>query len=177
MFSLICAVANAQTVQFFTPNTVRIIKEKVPATEDKSVVVIAKPKKVKVTKKNIGKATIYKSSALTVKVKEGRVTFLDEKGNILTSEGDAVFTPRTSGSDQNAYKVRQSFSVEADEAIYGIGLLQNGKMSQRGENRHMTQSNLEDFAHFFQTIKGYGIYWKTILPHITLHPRRPRKPR
>ena len=56
MFSMICAVANAQTVQFFTPNTVRIIKEKVPATEDKSVVVIAKPGKVKVTKKNIGSA-------------------------------------------------------------------------------------------------------------------------
>ena len=109
MFSMICAVANAQTVQFFTPNTVRIIKEKVPATEDKSVVVIAKPGKVKVTKKNIGKATIYKSSALTVKVEESKVTFLEEKGNILTSEGEADYTARTSKSDKNTYKIMQYY--------------------------------------------------------------------
>ncbi len=168
IFPVLCAVASAQTVQFFTPNTVRIVKEKVAGVEEKSVVVIAKPEKVKVTKKSLGKATIYKSSALTVKVEEGRVTFFDAKGNLLTSEGDAVFTARTSGSDQDAYKVKQSFSVEEGEGIYGVGLLQNGKMSQRGENRHMTQSNLEDFAHFYQSIKGYGIYWENYSPtHLT----------
>ena len=168
IFPVLCAVASAQTVQFFTPNTVRIVKEKVAGVEEKSVVVIAKPEKVKVTKKSLGKATIYKSSALTVKVEEGRVTFFDAKGNLLTSEGDAVFTARTSGSDQDAYKVKQSFSVEEGEGIYGVGLLQNGKMSPRGENRHMTQSNLEDFAHFYQSIKGYGIYWENYSPtHLT----------
>ncbi len=58
----------------------------------------------------------------------------------------------------------QSFALEADEPIYGIGMLQNGKMSQRGEHRRMQQSNLEDFAHFFQSIKGYGIYWDNYSP-------------
>ncbi|MDE6395446.1 MAG: DUF5110 domain-containing protein, partial [Duncaniella sp.] len=45
-----------------------------------------------------------------------------------------------------------------------IGMLQNGKMSLRGEHRMMQQSNLEDFAHFFQSIKGYGVYWDNYSP-------------
>ena len=43
-------------------------------------------------------------------------------------------------------------------------MLQNGKMSLRGEHRMMQQSNLEDFAHFFQSIKGYGVYWDNYSP-------------
>ena len=53
IFPMLSAVAGAQTVQFFTPNTVRIVKEKASDKQDKSVVVIAKPEKVKVTKKSI----------------------------------------------------------------------------------------------------------------------------
>ena len=33
IFPVLCAVASAQTVQFFTPNTVRIVKEKVAGVE------------------------------------------------------------------------------------------------------------------------------------------------
>ena len=157
-------LAQAQKVEFYTPNTVRIIKEKGQSVEKKSLVVIASPENVKVSKTQQGDATIYKSSALTVTVKGGKVAFADNKGNLLTSEGDCTFTPITKGPDTDAFRVKQTFSVEADEGIYGVGMLQNGKMSLRGENRRMEQSNLEDFAHFYQTIKGYGIYWDNYSP-------------
>ena len=87
-------------------------------------------------------------------MKNGKVSFADIKGNILTSEGESAFTPITKGPDTDAFRVKQTFSVEADEGIYGVGMMQNGKMNLRGENRRMEQSNLEDFAHFYQTIKG-----------------------
>ena len=157
-------LAQAQKVEFYTPNTVRIIKENGQSVEKKSLVVIASPENVKVSKTQQGDATIYKSSALTVTVKGGKVAFADNKGNLLTSEGDCTFTPITKGPDTDAFRVKQTFSVEADEGIYGVGMLQNGKMSLRGENRRMEQSNLEDFAHFYQTIKGYGIYWDNYSP-------------
>lgn len=168
----------AQTVEFFTPNTVRIVKDNPAKTtqeadatlkevferEGFAGVVTAKPQNVKVTRKTVGNTTVYRSSELTVTVKDGRVTFADNKGNVLMTEGADVFTPITTGPDKGAFRVRQDFSVDADEGIYGVGLLQNGKMSQRGEDRRMEQSNLEDYAHFYQSAKGYGIYWDNYSP-------------
>ena len=162
-----CLSMSAQTVEFYTPRTVRIVKDNGQQTandEKKSLVVIASPEKVKVSQQKKGTATIYKSSALTVTVDGGKVSFADAKGNLLTQEGNHAFTPITKGPDTGAFRVKQTFSVEADEGIYGVGLLQNGKMSQRGERRRMEQSNLEDFAHFYQTIKGYGIFWDNYSP-------------
>ena len=162
--SLFAQMVNAQEITFYTPRTVHVIKSKGDAPLQQSQVVIATPEKVKVSKRVEGMATIYSTSALTVKVEQGRVSFLDAQGHVLTSEGESTFTPITEGPDKGAYRVGQTFSVEADEGIYGIGLLQNGKMSQRGENRRMEQSNLEDYAHIFQSIKGYGIYWENYSP-------------
>ncbi|MBQ5461558.1 MAG: DUF4968 domain-containing protein, partial [Bacteroidaceae bacterium] len=156
----------AQDITFYTPNTVRVVKEsnQNAKAEKKSLVVIANPEKVSVKQSKSGSATIYKSSALTVTVQDGKVSFADNKGNLLTSEGNWGFNPIANGPDKGASKVKQTWNIESDEAIYGVGLLQNGKMSQRGENRRMEQNNLEDYAHFFQSIKGYGIYWDNYSP-------------
>ena len=157
-------LSNAQEVIFYTPRTVHIIKAKGDQPKQSSLVVTAHPEKVKVRKSTADGTTTYSTSALTVKVEGGKVAFYDPNGNLLTAEGESRFTPITEGPDKGAYRVKQSFSVEADEGIYGIGLLQNGKMSQRGENRRMEQSNLEDYAHIYQSIKGYGIYWENYSP-------------
>lgn len=161
-----CSVAEAQKVTFFTPSIVRVVKDKGQTMPDSSLVVIAKPGNVSVKEKHdraTGTVT-YTSSTLTVTVHDGNVTFTDRKGKVLMSEGHSTFTPITTGIDKGRYMIGQTFSCEKDEGIYGVGLLQNGKMSQRGENRLMQQSNLEDYAHFYQSIKGYGIYWDNYSP-------------
>lgn len=162
---------SAQQVEFYTPKTVRITKDSPKPTEKQSLVVIAKPEAVKVSKKTVGDATIYSTSALTVTVRNGRVTFADAKGKVLMEEGEAKFVQRGSGPDKEAYRVSQAFAIDADEEIYGIGMLQNGKLSQRGEDRRMEQSNLEDYAHFYQSIKGYGVYWDNYSPTYLKTPR------
>ena len=160
--------AEGVTVEFYTPEIVRI--HKAPADSDaplrKSMVVTASPADVKVKKSVSGDITTYKSKALTVTVDNstGKVSFMRPDGTMLLSEGAYAFTPITSGIDKGSYKVMQSFQRDADEPIYGIGMLQNGKMSQRGEHRMMQQSNLEDFTNTFQSIKGYGIYWDNYSP-------------
>ena len=161
---LCAATATAQKIEFFTPSIVHVVKEKGSAPEFKSEVVIAKPQQVKVTEKTSAGVTTYKSAELTVTVADGKVAFADSKGNVLLKEGGYQFTPINEGIDKGAFKVKQCFAIDKDEPIYGLGLLQNGKMSQRGEHRRMMQSNLEDFAHFFQSIKGYGIYWDNYSP-------------
>lgn len=165
LFGVISAMnLSAQTVEFYTPSTVRIVKESDRPTTKNSLVVTATPAKVKVVQQTIGDATVYRTSAMIVTVRGGKVTFADSKGQILMEEGEHVFTKRDSGSDQDAYRVKQGFKIDADEAIYGIGMMQNGKLNLRGEKRRMEQSNLEDYAHFYQSIKGYGVYWDNYSP-------------
>ena len=158
--------AEAQKVEFYTPNIVRITRTPDGmAVEKQSLVVLAKPEAVKV-KQTVGDGMqVYRSSALTVKVDaQGRVSFSKPDGTLLMAEGASAFTPITEGIDKGAYRVKQAFALEADEPIYGLGMMQNAKMNLRGEHRKMQQSNLEDFAHFFQSIKGYGVYWDNYSP-------------
>ena len=162
--------AHAQQVQFYSNGTVRITKDAPGRThnpgDDLSLVVTAQPmtKGVKVTQQ--GQIKTYTSTILMVKVDEstGHVTFTDRRGTVLLDEADFGFTPITDGPDKGRFKVRQAWSLQQDEPIYGLGLLQNEKMNQRGENRLMIQTNLEDYSHFFQSIKGYGVYWDNYSP-------------
>ena len=169
--SFVTCAMTAQTITFFTPRMVRVQQAPNGHIERQSLVVTATPEKVKVKESVVDGAKIYKSSDLIVTVKDGNVSFTDVKGNLLTTATGVKFTPITQGPDKGAYRVRQAFTVDGDEGIYGVGLLQNGKMSQRGENRSMQQSNLEDYAHVFQSIKGYGIYWDNYSPTQFITPK------
>ena len=146
------------SVEFYTPQTVRVVK--VPAGheyEKQSLVVIAKPENVKVTRSG----NTLSSSALSVKVdpRTGALTFSAKGKTLLREKGAATFEPRTESPDAGKYRVTQTFLLDKDEAIYGLGTIQNGKMNRRGEHKLMEQSNLEDFQNVLQSIKGWGIYW------------------
>ena len=164
----LAGTVEAQEVKFFTPRTVRIVKNAPDMSKEMglSLVVTAEPEAVKVKTRTDGDIVTYSSSAITVSVntKTQKVSFSDSKGNRLMEEGTMAFTPINAGPDAGRYKVKQAFALDEDEPIYGVGMIQNEKMSQRGEHRLMMQSNLEDFSHFFQSVKGYGIYWDNYSP-------------
>ena len=164
----LAGTVEAQEVKFFTPRTVRIVKNAPDMSKEMglSLVVTAEPEAVKVKTRTDGDIVTYSSSAITVSVntKTQKVSFSDSKGNRLMDEGTMAFTPIKAGPDAGRYKVKQAFALDEDEPIYGVGMIQNEKMSQRGEHRLMMQSNLEDFSHFFQSVKGYGIYWDNYSP-------------
>ncbi len=157
----------AQRLEFFTPAIVRVTKTCNGGDQGRqSLVVTATPQKVAVAVEEKGNTVIYKTKALTVTVDKAtqQVTFATRGGEKLLAEGGYALTPITQGADKGRYKVKQTFALDAEEPIYGIGMMQNGKMNLRGEHRKMQQSNLEDFAHFFQSIKGYGVYWDNYSP-------------
>ena len=148
------------TLEFFTPQTVRVVKTPQNAsapTAGQSLVVIAKPGDVDVKRSG----NTVSSSALSVKVdpRTGAVTFAAKGKTLLREKGAPTFEPRTSGPDAGKCRVAQAFLLDKDEAIYGLGTLQNGKMNRRGEHKLMEQSNLEDFQNVLQSIKGWAIYW------------------
>ena len=146
------------TVEFYTPSIVRVVKSPVGhAYTKQGLVVIANPEAVKVSQKG----NTVSSDQLTVKVdpQTGAVTFISKGKTLLREKGTATFDPRTEGPDKGAYRVTQTFLLDKDEAIYGLGTFQNGKMNRRGDHKLMEQSNLEDFQNVLQSIKGWGLYW------------------
>ena len=143
------AVAFAQEVniEFITPSIVHITR----GEPTKTLVVTAMPEQVPLTRK--GNET--SSSVLTVRQdpRTGNLTFLTRGGKVLLRE-----------KSHDVGKVRQTFLLDKDEAVYGLGTIQNGKMNRRGEHKRMEQSNLEDFQNVLQSIKGWGIYWENYSP-------------
>ena len=145
------AVSEAQNVkvEFVTPSIVHIVK----GQATKTLVVTAK------SGANVQCSMVngqWKSAELTVKQDaQGNLTFLTAKGKVLLKE---------KGCDVKA--VRQTFTLDKDEAIYGLGTIQDGKLNRRRCQKRMEQSNLEDFQNVLQSIKGWGLYWENYSPTV-----------
>ena len=149
---LVSLSAQEVKIEFVTPSIVHVTK----GQPTKSLVVTAKSE---------GRLAMS-SDVLTVKKdpKTGCLTFLTAKGKVLLREKSCDIA-----------KVSQTFLLDKDEAIYGLGTIQDGKMNRRGErqrvgdgtsgmHKRMEQSNLEDFQNVLQSIKGWGLYWENYSP-------------
>ena len=124
------------------------------------------PDQVKVTQSNDKNgAKVYKSSDLTVTVSGNDVTFQDNKGNVLLAENGCghgiVAMTRPEYAD---IAVDQGFNLDEDEPLYGLGILQDGKMTKSGTYKRMIQSNTDDYSNIIQSIKGYGLFWDNYSP-------------
>ena len=139
-------LAQEVKVEFFTPSIVHVVK----GQPTKTLVVTAKPENVPLSNDK-GQ---WKSSELTVRLDaNGNLTFLTAKGKVLLKEKSC-----------DVKDARQTFTLDKDEAIYGLGTIQNGLLNRRGEHKRMEQSNLEDFQNVLQSVKGWGIYWENYSP-------------
>ena len=159
----IFAVCSAQTVDnrvevtFYTPSIVRIYKAPdLNFSPKQSLSVTMQPEQVKVSRSKVKlddnvSVDVYKTDKLIVKVLGGTVMFEDKKGNILLSE-------------QSSDKLKQSFRLGEDEPLYGLGILQEGRMDMRGTDRRMIQGNTDDYCNIIQSIKGYGLFWDNYSP-------------
>ncbi len=186
LFSLFVSTANAQSykmtdigltteingvnveIQFYTPSVVRIVKY--PAGNvctKQSLSVVKSPEKVPFSIKKVGDILFVKSKALSVGINlnSGQVSF--NSGNQLPlfreKSGTTSFTVMNDAGEKS-YTVSQSFELEKDEEIYGLGQQQQGKMSKRNVSLKMVQGNLDDYIPFFQSVKGYGLFWDNYSP-------------
>ena len=140
-------------VTFMSPKIVRVQHgTALDKDTEKSLVVTMTPEaNVKVSVKDKTSDITLTTSALTVVINKenGQVQFLS-KGKNLLKEKATTFSPR----------LAQTYTLDEDEPIYGLGTLQDGKLNRRGtERKRLEQSNLEDFQYVIQSLKGWGIYW------------------
>ncbi len=158
------SLAQTTRVQFYAPGIVRVTKVDASSPgntmEQKHSysVVLAPQHPASVLD---GEGTLA-SEYLTVKVDGlGAVSFSDKAGNLLLSEaGQGSVTPITKGVDRGSYEVSQSWQLEADEAIFGLGQRREEQtMNQRGTAFRLWNTNTHIYIPYFTSDKGYGIYW------------------
>jgi len=153
-------------VKFYGENTIRIIKY--PAGKSfvkNSLSVIKQEQKTKFSVSENNHIISLKTNDLNILIdaKKGTITYNSSSGKELLKETGSDFKPFNDAGNPT-YSVTQSFQLEKDEPIYGLGILQNGKMSQRNTDVKMIQNNTWDFVPFFQSVKGYGVFWDNYSP-------------
>jgi len=157
-------------VQFYAPSIARIFKwPDGKSVKKESLSVIKNPGKVSFSVKETGNSVSLESGELqvTVNVKDGQISFQTPSGKALLKETNpgASFTDFNDAGSKT-YTVSQTFRLDKDEAIYGLGQQQRGKMNQRNVSLNMVQGNTDDYITFFQSVKGYGLFWDNYSPTV-----------
>ncbi len=157
-------------IQFYGPSTVRILKSPVGKDFTKeSLTVIIKPQATKFTVNQQGNVVSLKSNKLKVDVdvKSGKISYSTLAGVPLLSEKEsgATFTDFNDAGSKT-YTINQSFALDKDEAIYGLGQQQRGKLSLRNTRINMVQGNTDDYVPFLVSTKGYGLFWDNYSPTV-----------
>ncbi len=156
----------AVEVKWYGANTVRIIKyPSGKAFIKNSFSVIQKEQKIKFSVSEDKNSILIKTKDLQLSIDNttGEISYQLPSGKELLKESGSEFKSFDDAGNQ-ALSVSQSFQLEKNEPIYGLGILQNGKMSQRNTSIKMIQNNTWDFIPFFQSVKGYGIFWNNASP-------------
>jgi alpha-D-xyloside xylohydrolase len=157
-------------IQFYGSTTVRVLKSPVgKAFTKESLTVIKKPQATKFTVSQQGDVVSLKSSKLKVDVdvKSGKIAYSTLAGVKLLSEKEsgATFTDFDDAGSKT-YTINQSFTLDKDEAIYGLGQQQRGKLSLRNTKINMVQGNTDDYVPFLVSTKGYGLFWDNYSPTV-----------
>lgn len=124
-------------------------------------------KKVKYKIQEANNQVILTTSELTVllDIIQNQVRFATKDGKELLAEKPSS-TGFTSFNDagNSTYRIRQTFLLDSDEAIYGLGQHQQGKMNQRNQTLFLQQANTEICIPLVHSIKGYALFWDNYSP-------------
>ena len=93
----------------------------------------------------------------------GNLTFSTPAGDRILGEGNAV--PRTyeptEANGEKTFSVTDRFSLDAMEAVYGLGQHQSGLFNYRGATVELAQNNTDVAIPLLLSTKGYGLLWNT----------------
>ena len=155
-------------ISFYSPSIVRIVKSpKDRSFTKESLSVMKTPVKTSFSITQKANALTLKTQSISVSVnlKKGSITYNTVTGKTLLQEqeGSSRFTPFNDAGN-NTFSVFQAYALDPEEAIYGLGQQQAGKMVQRNLKLNMIQGNTNDYVPFFQSVKGYGVFWDNYSP-------------
>src|SRR5690606_690168 len=111
-------------IQFYSPSTVRVIKyPKGKEFIKESLSVIKDPEKISFSTKKVDDELILSSSKLQVKLNliNGKISYFDKDVSILSEIANGTSFEDFNDAGVETYTVAQSFLLDKEEAIYGLG--------------------------------------------------------
>lgn len=138
-------------VHFLADNIVRVQKyAEGKRPEKKSYAVVMSPDDVWARAHHEEGLTGLSSGTLYVTIDEhtGQVTFYHQS-QVLLREGSSLLMP----------KISQTWMLEGEEDIFGLGQLRDTTMSMRGREFEIWNRNTYTSIPYFTSEKGYGLYW------------------
>ena len=153
-------------VEFYSPEIVRIVKQPAGAPELKkeSFSVVLKPGQkfsVSVDDSKDGKTAILSSDRMSVRLDKqtGQMVILSVSGTPILQEKSTWMEMRTGDADEGHYRVGQTWTLDGDEDIFGLGQLRDASMSWRGKTKDLWNNNGYIAIPYVTSDKGYGVYW------------------
>jgi alpha-D-xyloside xylohydrolase len=129
-----------------------------------SISVIATPAKADFTlKQDADDSVTYASPSITVKIEKssGALTFTRSDGKVILAEKSGVRPEirEVTISDAPTYEVKQTFTLQPDEAVYGLGQAIRPFLNYRGKEILIVQANIPAYTNVLTSSKNYGILW------------------
>ncbi len=92
--------------------------------------------------------------------RDGCITFMDPGGYFLLREtGTPTLEKRGSGADPEKLRIAQTWQLDAEEDIYGLGQLRDTCLSWRGRDVELWNHNTYIAIPYITSSRGYGLYW------------------
>ena len=139
----------------YAPDIVQVVKSPLYGTVDTAPTasVVMRPGKVcfNVDTREDG-TVVLRTDALRVELDPGAgaFSFYGKDGKILLREKPEAVSHE---------EIHQSFLLQPDEAIYGLGQHRGGGLDQRRKDYHLENVNMEIAIPLFHSVKGYAVYW------------------
>ena len=155
--SLTVTVGNTnKRIQFLGDKIVRVTTtDSTGFTSKKSLIVINQNQNDFKVKENANELLVYTPSLkLSIDKKNANVEFESAEGKSVLKEKDYLIN-----AADTIFKLCQRFSLDKDEAVYGMGEFQSGDMNYRGKELMLAQANEIAIVPFMVSSKNYGVLW------------------
>jgi alpha-D-xyloside xylohydrolase len=151
-----------KNVLFYSPSVVRVTTTLGESYwTAPSIVVVEKPAKIPFQAKDAADTLTLTSAKLRIVIdkKTGSLAFFDEKGKELTRERETNGTElkKVTVSGAPTYEAKQTFTLDPDESLYGLGQYNEPYMDYRGKKVKLVQTNIGIVVPLMLSTKRYGI--------------------
>lgn len=153
-----------KNVMFYGPGIVRVNTTLGEVhTEQPSITVVAKPPVPKFDVEDAEGSLRIVSPELVVVVEKtsGALSFLRPDGTVISREnaGRPVTLEEVEIAGEPTYEVRQTFTLDDGESLYGLGQYNDPYMDYRGQKVLLVQTNIGIVVPFLISTNRYGIMW------------------
>jgi alpha-D-xyloside xylohydrolase len=150
-------------IQFYDENIVRVVKWPSKSKSDKQSLTVIKnhlPKQdFQFSESENELMLISKQLGLRISKADFSIEYISEDEHTILKESDEPeFSAAVYDSD-SGFSIKQSFQLQKDEGIYGLGQHQDGYFNYRNKKVSLAQSNTDAVTPFLISTHNYGILW------------------